>query len=173
MFFSFPLDDLMDEERCYRWLLEARWPGGVPVCPRCGRTDSIHVHNREQAPIEDFRCRACRRVFNLFAGTVFQKTRRPCSHIILILQGFCQAKSTNLLSRELDCEYDTLLKLRHRWQAAAAEQCLLRPGFSEPDVVELDEMYQNAGEKRGSSRKSGGPAAPPREQGARSRRLRQ
>lgn len=148
MFFSFPLNDLLDENRCYQWLLEMRWPGGKPVCPRCGETERIHVHNRDQAPIEDFRCKACHRVFNIHTETIFQKTRRPCSHIVVIIQGFTQGKTTSLIARELGCEYDTLLKLRHRWQAACAEQCFAEPGFGKQAVVELDEMYQNSGEKR-------------------------
>lgn len=166
MFFAFPIDDLLDDNRCYRWLIEKRWPGGKPVCPRCGETERIHVHNRDQAPVEDFRCKTCRRVFNVHTGTVFQKSRRRCSHIVLIIQGFTQGKSTNLLSRELGCEYDTLLELRHRWQAACAEHCFAEPGFDKQAVVEMDEMYQNAGEKRGKARRSGGPASPPRQQGA-------
>lgn len=169
MFFAFPLDDLLDDERCYRWLLERRWPGGKPVCPRCGETERIHVHNRDQAPVEDFRCKTCRRVFNVHTGTVFRKTRRRCSHVILIIQGFMQGKSTNLLARELGCEYDTLLELRHRYQAACAEQCFAQPGFDREATVEMDEMYQNAGEKRYSPRKPRGSAAPAGEQGVRPR----
>jgi transposase-like protein len=151
MFFAFPTHDLMDENKCYNWLMEQRWPGGKPTCPRCGEADRIHLHNRDQAPIEDFRCRTCKRVFNVHTGTIFQKTRRRCSHAILILQGFMQGKSTNLLSRELGCEYDTLLKLRHKWQASCAERCCSEPGFDKEATVELDEMYQNSGEKRYSS----------------------
>jgi transposase-like protein len=166
MFFAFPLDDLLDEERCYRWLMERRWPGGKPVCPRCGETERLHVHNRERAPVEDFRCKACRRIFNVHTGTIFQHTHRSCRHIILILQGFMQGKSTNLLSRELGCEYDTLLALRHRWQAACAEQNLREPGFDKQAVVELDEMYQNSGEKRYPAPRPGRSAAAAGEQGA-------
>jgi len=172
MFFAFPLDDLLDEERCYRWLRERRWPGGKPVCPDCGEVERIYLHNRRRAPIEDFRCKACGCVFNVRSGTIFQKCRRPCRHLILILQGFSQGKSTNLLSRELGCEYDTLLELRHRWQAACAEQCFGEPGFAKGDTVEVDEMYQNAGEKRDSPPRSRRSSKAPGEQAAWPRRLR-
>lgn len=171
MFFAFPLDDLLDDERCYRWLMEKRWPGGKPVCPRCGEAERIHVHNREHLPVEDFRCKSCRHVFNLHTGTIFQGCRRRCSHIVLILQGFTQGKSTNLLAKELKCEYDTLLKLRHRWNAACAEQNVREPGFGSEEVVEADEMYQNAGEKRGSSLRPGGSSPAPSQQGEGTRGL--
>jgi len=166
IFFAFPLDDLFDETRCYRWLLEKRWAGGKPVCPRCGDAERIHVYNRDRAPVEDFRCKSCSRIFNVYTGTIFQKTRRSSPHVILIIQGFTQGKSTNLLSRELGCEYDTLLKLRHRWQAACVEQCFAESRSSEETVVEMDEMYQNSGEKRYPPPRSRRSSATACEQGA-------
>lgn len=155
MCFSFPLTDLLDDEECYRWLMKKRWPEGKPVCPKCGNQDRICIHDHKKAPVVDFQCKHCGRVFNVFTGTIFQKTRRSCSHLVYILQGFCQGKTTNLLSRELECEYDTLLKLRHKWQAACVQRSFEVPGFGAPDTVEIDEMYQNAGEKRYSSPKPG------------------
>ena len=163
MCIAFPIQDLLDEQRCYQWLKDARWPQGQPVCPRCGKTERLYVHDRVKAPVEDFRCPHCGRVFNIFADTIFKKTRRRPSHIILILQGFAQGKSTNLMSRELGCEYDALLELRHRYNAAASEQCFGRPAFGAGDTIEADEMYQNAGEKRNPSRRPRGSAAPARQ----------
>lgn len=171
MFFAFPLDDLLDEDRCYRWLMERRWPGGRPVCPRCGEAEQVRVHSRDRAPVENWRCQRCRRVFNVFAGTIFQWTRRACSQVILILQAFSQGKSTSLLARELECEYDTLLELRHRWQAACADQCFGEPGFDKSRVTEMDEMYQNSGEKRHPSPRARRPAAAAGQQGAGARHV--
>ena len=37
-------------------------------------------HDRQGAPVIDYRCRQCGAVFNLFTGTLFQKTRYPCTH---------------------------------------------------------------------------------------------
>jgi transposase-like protein len=171
MFLAFPLQDLLDENRCYQWLKQARWPEGKPVCPRCHATEGLYVHDRVKAPVEDWRCPHCGRVFNVFTETIFTRTRRSCAHIILILQGFAQGKSTNLLCRELGCEYDTLLDLRHRYQAAAREQCLGRPAFDATDTVEVDEMYQNAGEKKYPPSRSRGSAAPAGQQTKGSRHL--
>lgn len=154
MFFSFPLTDLINDDDCYLWLMRKRWPEGKPICPRCGEKEQIRIHDRKKAPIEDWRCKSCGRIFNIFTGTIFQKNKRSCSHIVLILQGFCQGKTTSLLARELECDEDTLLKLRHKWNAACAQQCFEVPGFGALDTVEIDEMYQNAGEKRNSPPRS-------------------
>ncbi len=43
--------------------------------------------------------------------------------------------------------------------AAAAEECFGRPGFAKTDTVEIDEMYQNAGEKRKMPQRPKRPAA--------------
>jgi hypothetical protein len=47
--------------------------------------------------------------------------------------------------------------LRHKLQANAAAHCDRAP-LADP-VVEADEMYQNAGEKRRSAHRSGRPTA--------------
>ena len=54
--------------------------------------------------------------------------------------------STAQLARELDCDRSELLELRHRLQESAYGD---RPRVPLDDrVLEADEMYQNAWEKR-------------------------
>lgn len=65
---DFPITDLMDEDACYAKLVTWLHPEGL-ACPRCGRADRMHVHRRHRAPILDYRCTACHRVFNAFTGT--------------------------------------------------------------------------------------------------------
>ena len=64
---DFPLTGLMDEGACYERLAGALHPDGLP-CPRCGG-DRLGVHRRHRDPVIDYRCRDCRRVFNIFTGT--------------------------------------------------------------------------------------------------------
>ncbi len=69
MVMEFPIAALMDEQACYRWLVEALHPHGL-ACPRCGPADGdLTVHRRHRVPVLDHRCRACGRVFNAFTGT--------------------------------------------------------------------------------------------------------
>lgn len=141
---DFPLTELMDEDACCRKLLELLHPEGLE-CPRCGHRDRLVVHRRHRAPVLDYRCGCCRRVFNMFTGTFLHKTHRRPSEVLLILRGVAQGQTTARLSRELHCARNHLLELRHRIQAQAA-QAAWEPI---PDPwVEADEMYQNAGEKR-------------------------
>jgi transposase-like protein len=144
---DFPIIDLMDQHACYQRLLDLLHPGGL-TCPRCGSGRSRYTVHRRRAhsPVVDYRCQDCRRVFNLFTGTAWQGARRSPAEILLILRGFAQGVPTAQLARELEASRSHLLQLRHEVQARAAAAV---PAAALPDdVVEADEMYQNAGEKR-------------------------
>jgi transposase-like protein len=144
---DFPLSELMDEQACYEKLVNLLHPGGLK-CPRCGTDDRMVVHRRHRVPVLDYRCSHCGRVFNAWTGTPFQKTHRRPSQVVLILRGVAQGRSTAGLARELECSRTHLLELRHQMQARALST-VWKPLLD--GSVEADEMYQNAGEKRGSA----------------------
>jgi transposase-like protein len=153
---DFPISELMDEDACYAKLLSWLHPDGL-ACPRCGARDGLGVHRRHRAPVLDYRCAACKRVFNAFTGTLLQGTQRRPVALVLILRGVAQGASTARLARELGCDRRELLDFRHRVQHAA---WLFRDqGRLKDRVVEADEMYQNAGEKRRAAHRPRGPAA--------------
>ena len=163
---DFPLSELLDEEACYRKLLELMHPGGLQ-CPRCGER-SLHVHRRHRAPVMDYRCGNCGRVFNAWTGTTLQKTHRRPSELLLILRGIAQGQSTSGLARELGCGRGHLLELRHKMQERGNQ---LRWEALEDTHAEADEMYQNAGEKRGAAHRSRRSAQAQGQQNQRSRQL--
>ena len=167
---DFPIVDLLDQDACYAKLVALLHPGGL-ACPRCGSRDGLKVHRRHRAPILDYRCTTCRRVFNAWTGTFLQGTQRRPAEILLILRGFAQGVSTARLARELGCDRMKLLALRHRLQGHAL---LGRDrGPLEDAAVEADEMYQNAGEKRDPAPRPRRPAAASGQQAARPRHVRQ
>lgn len=153
---AFPIGNLLDEQACYEFLLRHLHPEGLR-CPK-GHTlmAGAAPHDRHRAPILDYRCKTCGSVFNLFTRTWWQKTSYRCSQIVQILQGFAQGTPTLHLARELGIDRGTLLDRRHRMQGA------LQNARPEPStfggVVEADEMYENAGEKRDAASESRGPA---------------
>jgi transposase-like protein len=165
---DFPIIDLMDEDACYAELVRWLHPDGL-ACPRCQRADRMRVHRSHRAPARDYRCGHCHRVFNAFTGTILQGTKRRPRELVLIVRGFTQGVPTAQLARELDCDRAELLKLRHRLQGAAYRNRDIMP--LEDRVLEADETYQNAGEKRGAAPRSGRPAAAPGQRAARARHL--
>lgn len=152
---DFPIAELMDQDACYRRLLDWLHPDGL-ACPGCRGTDA-YVQRSYRAPVLDYRCRRCGKVYNAFTGTAFAGTRRRPSELVLILRAVAQGISTARLARELGCSRPHLLELRHKLQANALAGLDRTP--PPDDHVEADEMYQNAGEK---GRKHADPSDPPR-----------
>jgi transposase-like protein len=141
---DFPLLDLLDEGACYDFLVDALHPAGLR-CPSCGsRRYTVHRTHRE--PVLDYRCN-CGRVFNAWTGTAFQGTQRTAAALVVIVRGLAQGTPTAQLARELGCSRRHLLDLRHRLQHLAWVRL---PRRHLPDAhAEADEMFQNAGEKKG------------------------
>ena len=141
---DFPIADLMDEDACYAKLLKVLHPQGL-ACPRCHRADRITPHRRHRAPVLDYRCDSCRRVFNAFTGSALQGTKRRPGQLILILRGIAQGVPTAQLARELRCDRSELHKFRHRLQDHAHKNRDDEPLADE--VLEADEADQNGGKK--------------------------
>jgi len=143
---DFSLIDYLDEDACYHKLVELLHPDGL-ACPRCGERRRLGIHRCHRAPVVDFQCGGCGRVFNAFTGTSLQGTHRCPAQLLMILHGIAKGTPTAQMARELGCDRKELLTLRHRLQERARIGLDRNPLGDA--VVEADEMYQNAGEKRG------------------------
>ncbi len=141
---DFPIDDLMDENKCYQFLLDLFHPQGLH-CPRCHTQEGLRIHHSYREPVFNYRCTQCKRVFNAWTGTIFKGTHWRPAQLVLILRGFTQGVPTAQLARELSCSRRHLLDLKHRFQNQAKSNLDRKP--LEDTHAEADEMYQNAGEK--------------------------
>jgi transposase-like protein len=168
MAMDFPITDLLDEDACYAKLVTWLHPDGL-ACPRCHRADRMGVHRRHRAPVLDYCCGHCGRVFNAFTGTILHGTRRRPGELALIVRGVAQGVPTAQLARELGCDRSELLDLRHRLQGAAHRGRDRMP--LDDRTLEADEAYQNAGEKRCATSRPRRPATAAWEQGPRPRQL--
>ncbi len=153
---DFSLRDYLDEDACYTKLVELLHPDDL-ACPRCGERQRLGIHRRHRAPLVDFQCGTCGRVFNAFTATPLQGTHRRPAQLLMILHGIAKGTPTAQMARELGCDRMELLALRHRLQERARIGLDRNP--LDDVVVEADEMYQNAGEKRGRARRPRRPAA--------------
>ena len=165
---DFSLGSLLDPQRCYDLLVSIFHPAGLG-CPHGHALSQAQVHKKDRWPILDYRCPTCGRCFNVLTGTVLQGTKHNAVAIVQLLRGMMQGVPTAQLAREMGVDRKWLLAQRHKLQAFMARR---RDRLALDDaVVEADEMYQNAGEKRGKAPRSGRPAATPRQQGARPRHV--
>ena len=119
---QFPLDELLDEQACYAFLLRVLHPDGLH-CPHGHALPLDQApHARHRAPILDYRCRTCGAVFNVFTGTIWSKTRYRCTTIVQILRGIAQGVPTKHLAAELGINRTHLLERRHQIQALLAQR---------------------------------------------------
>ena len=166
---DFPILDLMDQLGCCQKLFDLLHPEGV-ACPRCGAREGLNVHRRHpDSPVVDYRCKGCRRVFNMFTRTQWQGTHLSPAQILLILRGIAQGVPAAKLAREVGISRQHMLRLRHEIQARALDAADHSP--LPDDRTEADEMYQNAGEKRGTAHRPRRSAATAREPGKGARHL--
>jgi hypothetical protein len=78
----FALDGLFDKQACYDFLLKTLYPNGLQ-CPKGHALPFNQApHDRHREPMFDYRCRVCGRVYNLYSGTIWQKTRYRRSVIV-------------------------------------------------------------------------------------------
>ncbi len=140
---DFPITELLNETECAKWLESHLHPNGLS-CPRCG---SGHRRVAQRNGYwTAYRCEACDRYHSILTGTVFEKTRQPPSKVVMILRGIAKGESTARLARELGVGRVRMHELRGRIQKRTAAT---RPSEPMRDrVLEADEVYQNAGEKK-------------------------
>lgn len=65
-----------DEPAAHRYLEGLLWPKGA-VCPHCGGVDRVRTLDRVSTRIGARKCYACRRIFSIAYGTIFQHSRVP------------------------------------------------------------------------------------------------
>ena len=123
----FALTEMLDEQACYNYLLKALHPKGLH-CPRGHPLPPSQApHSRLRAPVMNYRCRVCGKVFNAFSGTIRSKTKYRPSVIVQILKGIAQGTPTQHLAFELKIDRSTLTARRHQIQALLAHNFPLPP----------------------------------------------
>jgi len=144
---DFPITDLMSEKASEEWIMEHFHPTGVR-CPHCGAVwaKAFEFRTTRKSQLTVYRCRACRGIYNLYSGTIFEARHLRPAQVVLLVRGVLKGESAATLARELGMSRTTITQLRHLIQHNAAH---LQTETPLPDhVVEADELFQNAGEKR-------------------------
>src|SRR5829696_10319934 len=140
---DFPIDDLFDDSLCLLWLERHLHPDGF-VCPRCGSANRRLF--RRQGYYDAYRCRACDGYYTLLSSTVFEGSRKRPAVLVLLLRGISKGESTARLARELQLSRQTVHSRRQQIQANLNESA--PTDTMEGQTFEVDEIYQNAGEKK-------------------------
>jgi transposase-like protein len=144
---EFPITELLDYENSVEWILEHFHPKGLQ-CPKCHSSmeQSREFRRTLSSDLLVQRCLNCGAIYNLYTGTVFQRSQWTPMQVVLLMRGICKGETTRELAAELQLNYKTVLTMRHRVQTNAEIE---QPNTALPDShSETDEMFQNSGEKR-------------------------
>jgi transposase-like protein len=164
---DFPITDLFDDSLCLLWLERHLYPDGF-VCPQCGSANRRRF--RTQGYYDAYRCRECDGYYTLLSGTAFEGSRQRPATLVLLLRGIAKGESTARLARELLLSRQTVHTLRQLLQSNLNDTA--PTNVMEGQTFEVDELYQNAGEKKYTASRPRRSAASPREQASRPRHLR-
>jgi hypothetical protein len=100
---AFPITDLLDEQACYEFLVSVLHPQGLR-CPTGHRIAAGQApHMSDRAPVVDYRCRRCGKVFNVFTTTLWKGAHYSCRQVVLLVRGFAQGVPSLHLAKEWLC----------------------------------------------------------------------
>ena len=157
----FPITELVSDDARVEWIEKHFHPKGLQ-CPKCGAKKPTARRFRQRARgTADYRCRICDTVFNLYHGTLFAGSNLRPRQVVLLVRGVCKGESSPVLAEELGLSRQSIHTWRKRLQANGYQ--LLAEGPLKDRHTETDEMFQNAGEKRRQTRRSGRPTSAPRQ----------
>jgi transposase-like protein len=148
MVMEFPITDLLGNEQSERWLMAHFHPDGLK-CPRCaaGVENGLPFRVTKKSGLQVYRCRDCQAIYNLYTGTLFAHRHLRPQQAVLLVRGVLKGEPSKVLAAELALDYITVLQLRRALQENAQR---LQRETPLPDFeAESDELFQNAGEKRG------------------------
>lgn len=136
-----------DNDSCLDWLKDARWPGGIVPCVKCG-VDRKH-HRVTGRPA--YACDYCGSMVSPMAGTIFEKSStalRIWFYAMYLMSATRCGISAKQLQRETGVTYKTAWRMFKQIRTLMSEEVSL-----EGEAVEMDETYgggrcRNAGRGR-------------------------
>jgi transposase-like protein len=145
----FPITDLLDDRESQVWVEKYFHPHGLR-CPGCGATtQQAREFRTHKQGLVDYRCHNCQRTYNLYTGTLFAGSNLEPRRVVLLVRGVCKGDPATVLAAELSLSRQSVYRWRKRLQANAS--AMLSPHALPDAETETDEMFQNAGEKRGQT----------------------
>ena len=148
----FPITELLDEQESLVWVEKHFHPQGLQ-CPGCGASkQEAREFRRHKRGFVDYRCHHCQRTYNLYTGTLFAGSNLAPRRVVLLVRGICKGEPATVLAEELALARQCVPRWRKRLQANGYRMLSQK---ALPDrETETEEMFQNAGEKRGQTLQS-------------------
>ncbi len=142
------MQDYGTEQKCEQALFLWRFPHGY-TCRNCGNRTYCQLKSRKL-----LQCNRCNHQHSLTSGTLLDNTKLPLTKWFMAIHLIGQSKtglSAMELKRQLDVNYDTAWKIKHKLLQAMKETDDKHPIGG---IVQLDDVYWG-GERRGGKRGRG------------------
>lgn len=137
---SWDLKRLMHDEKSCRELLEQKRWNGIPICPHCKRQSEHHYKLKREGY---YKCRHCRKMFSVTAGTMFEGSNVPLGKWFYAIDKFLSNKkgvSSLQLSRDIGVTQKTAWFMLNRIRYNLNEtESYLYDKFE--GIVQVDETY--------------------------------
>jgi len=129
-----------DEDKAMKIFKQIRWSSGV-YCPEC---KSFEIYNRGfQGKSQRYSCKKCGLNFSDLTGTIFANKKIPMGEMLYIIMSL-DKKSVKRLSEELGHKWDSVYRIAQEFRESLLDKSK-DPVLS--GEIEIDEMYQSAGNK--------------------------
>lgn len=93
-------------------MVDGTFSSGGLKCPGCQspveRANIFRVTRKSELKV--YRCKDCQSIYNLYAGTIFQQRRMRPQQAVLLIRGVFKGEPSNVLARELELNYVTVLQ---------------------------------------------------------------
>jgi len=130
-------EEFQNEEDCYNWLYETRWPNGF-ICPKCKGKEYWLISTKQRL----YKCTKCNNRISLTSGTIFHKTRTSLLKWFMLIFRMATSKtgvSINEMARELEIkDYKTVWTMAHKVRKAMADR---DAQYTLAGLVEIDESF--------------------------------
>jgi len=130
-----------DADNCLEYMAAHRWPGGVVICPTCGRKDVTFLKTQRK-----WQCKSAhsKRQFTAKVGTVFEDSPLGLEKWLPAVWMVANCKngiSSYEIARALGVTQKTAWFMLHRIRTAMRNGSLMKMGGSDSGPVEVDETF--------------------------------
>lgn len=136
-------DFMLPERKCAQLLIHMRWKDGKVKCVYCG-SGKIHSNGTRQKYFHKYVCRDCNRNFTEKTGTIFSNSFMELREWFYMARELQRGISINQISKDTGRKYEHVMHAAHKIMDSVFMKRLVELAGEE---MEVDEMYQSAGDK--------------------------
>jgi transposase-like protein len=138
-----------DETKAREYFEALRWPGGTPICPRCGSAN-VHRHNGRSRRRGQIICNTCLEAFTVTVGTVMERSHVPLNKWALAFHMMAEKGiSAKQLQRELKLgSYRTARFMCSRIREGMTQASLMRRPINGSGKTDVAGQAPRAGAPR-------------------------